>query len=510
MNKKLIIAGLLMAFLWFCAANLTRGFSYQTADFLNNLSGYHFSEQIDKTVNGFYYEINNSEMPTEIFLAVFFVIFVIYLVIIALIQKSSLQKYSIGIIIFFAVLFRVVMLPTEPVHENDFYRYIWDGKSTIHGINPFKYAPSDLYMYENRMTEDFYDPYYDVMLKGRNFDGTDIKEIETLIEQKEASPVFYHRIGHWQVPTIYPPVAQLIFGAIMAVNQHSIFWMKLVFVLFDLAVILILLQLLRLLNLNPALSLIYAWSPLVVKEIANSGHYDSIPIFFMMAAVLFAVKGRGLTAAAKLALATLSKFFALLLYPVLMRPFRVKDLCLFSGICVGLYVPFFLWNQTGVAQVFEGLNTYNSDWSYNSSIFAGVYHLLGALSPKFTDSLIPAKVLCGILLGGVVLKTALSQMSTSMDKIKGCFTVIAALFLINPVGDPWYYCWLVPFLCFLPRGSWILLSGLLMVSYLNFQSELLITQVNLGGIPLLSWIIYLPFAGYFLFEKIRRRGSAEI
>jgi hypothetical protein len=37
-------------------------------------------------------------------------------------------------------------------------------------------------------------------------------------------------------------------------------------------------------------SLAYAWCPLAVKEVANTGHLDSIPVFLTVLAVHFGVK----------------------------------------------------------------------------------------------------------------------------------------------------------------------------------------------------------------------------
>ena len=46
-------------------------------------------------------------------------------------------------IIGFAILFRLTLLPHDPVATDDIYRYVWDGKVAAEGINPFRYAPSD-------------------------------------------------------------------------------------------------------------------------------------------------------------------------------------------------------------------------------------------------------------------------------------------------------------------------------------------------------------------------------
>ncbi|MCG8692392.1 MAG: hypothetical protein MI806_14385, partial [Minwuiales bacterium] len=39
------------------------------------------------------------------------------------------------------LVMRAVMLPSTPILEDDFYRYLWDGAVTSHGINPYAHAP---------------------------------------------------------------------------------------------------------------------------------------------------------------------------------------------------------------------------------------------------------------------------------------------------------------------------------------------------------------------------------
>jgi hypothetical protein len=70
---------------------------------------------------------------------------------------------------------------------------------------------------------------------------------------------------------------------------------------------------------------------------------------------------------------------------------------------------------------------------------------------------------------------------------------MAGLFILNPVGDPWYFTWVIPFLCIFPYKSWILLSGLLVFSYINFRMDLVLVYWEFMDIPAVSWAIYLPF-----------------
>lgn len=46
-----------------------------------------------------------------------------------------------GLVLGFALLFRVVLLWSDPIQEDDFYRYLWNGKVVASGLNPYRFAP---------------------------------------------------------------------------------------------------------------------------------------------------------------------------------------------------------------------------------------------------------------------------------------------------------------------------------------------------------------------------------
>jgi len=142
---------------------------------------------------------------------------------------------------------------------------------------------------------------------------------------------------------------------------------------------------------------------------------------------------------------------------------------------------------------FQGLTTYNQQWSYNSSLFALIYVTLENISSEMTQTLLPSKIVAGCLYLFWLTFLIIKKSKNDLDVIHKCFLAIAGLFIINPVADPWYFCWVIPFLCFFPYKSWYLLSGLLMLGYLNFHSNISIVDVRYWGISLISWITYVPF-----------------
>jgi len=509
MNKSLITIGTICALLWAWVTAMTFGISKPWCERVDHLTFGLFTEHVLKMQNGFYYDVSNNDMPTVVFLFIFFLIFVLVGWLILKLERTQTQKYSLGIIIFFAVLFRLILLPGVLIHENDIYRYIWDGKSSLTGINPYKYAPKDLSLYEQGRTGGYYDEDNDVFVRGKDFTDHDKTNLDVLLHQRDQNRVFYDRIGHWEVPTIYPPVVQLLFMIPVMMNGDSLVVMKVFFSLFDLGVLFLVIALLKHFGRNPCFSLIYGWSPLVLYEFANRGHYDAIPIFFTLLGLLLYVKRSRMVAFGVIALAALTKFFSGFLVPILWRPFKARYLMIFAGIMIVFYVPYFIWDQAGVGGVFQGLMTYNEEWSYNASVFKVIYLSLKSFMPGWADTYIPAKVIVGILYLIVLGFLSLRGSRDDLEVVRKCFWAIAILFIINPVADPWYYCWVMPFLCLFRYRSWYLLSGLLVLSYLNFQSEMPMVGMKFWGFSFIGGMIYVPFYGYWIWEILRGKLNAS-
>ena len=72
----------------------------------------------------------------------------------------------------------------------------------------------------------------------------------------------------------------------------------------------------------------------------------------------------------------------------------------------------------------------------------------------------------------------------------GLEKLISLVFLLSPIQNPWYLCWVVPFLCLFPLRSWILLTGLVGLYYLDFYFDYQEIQSWTKWTP---WFEYLPF-----------------
>lgn len=183
-----------------------------------------------------------------------------------------------GLLLAFAVVFRVIQLATTPILEIDLRRYLWDGRVALEGVSPYRYSPEQALADPHAAT----DPVQ--------------RRVIALAHRTEANHRIVEGVHYPHFTTIYPPVSQWVFAATVAMIPESasmdahIFAMKAALTLFDLGVALVLYQLLRLLQMPSGWLAAYAWNPLVLKEVANSGHLDSIAVFFATLCVYWLVQ----------------------------------------------------------------------------------------------------------------------------------------------------------------------------------------------------------------------------
>lgn len=360
-----------------------------------------------------------------------------------------------------AALSRLVLVPAAPSLSTDIHRYLWEGRAIVHGFNPFATAPAD--------------PALEA-LRDANYGGVSHKDMET----------------------IYPPLAQGVF-ALGALLDSTISFLKLLFVLFDVGTVLVLMALLRLRELDPARSLIYAWNPLVIIETGHSGHVDAVGIFFLVLGLflLLRPRGNGGRAAAFVSFVAsfLSKYAAAVLVPWFAARRRYLPWLAFAAVAAATgFLPF-----AGAGdRMFASLRTYSMEWQFNGLAF----RMLTAL----WDEPLLARRLLVLAAGVAVVVQALRQ----GDVVRYAFFAVACVLLAVPTLYPWYVLWVVPFLCVFPNRAWMLFTALVFVSYLIWPIS---EQTGQWRLP--AWALaleYAPFLALLVFDawRHRRRQAGEV
>ena len=384
--------------------------------------------------------------------------FIVYAVAVLYHVRSSTppDRRLLWLVLAVAILCRVILLFSPPSLSDDIYRYLWDARMQFQGINPYEHAP----------------------------DSEDIAHLRD---------DYHSGINNKDVPTVYPPLMQAAF-VVAGYLWYSPTSMKIFFTLCDVGVILLVMVLLRRRNLPEERVLIYAWNPLVLVEIAGSGHNDSLAVAFMLAALLAADGHRPTRAVAWLSLSMLAKWFTVMLVPVFFRKFRSpKPFWILPVLVFVFYLPYL---DAG-PRLFSGLLVYGDKWRFNDSVFSILFYL--------TDSLNVSKVIVAAIFAGLVAYCAVRI----SDPVRSAYILLGAFLVLTPTVQPWYLVWIIPFLCLYPNPAWILLSGMAALSY----------HVVIGFVLTETWyeetwvryVQYVPFYGlltaHALWSRTRRSAS---
>jgi len=372
------------------------------------------------------------------------------------------KNSTLIIIAVFAVSFRLIALSGDPLFDDDMHRYLWDGKVWSNGINPYFYPPSD----------------YQLMhLQDDNWGGVSFKH----------------------VPTIYPPLAQMIFRTSWELAPGNAIFLKGIFIFFDLGVLLFVAVILGLLKMPRSMFILYAWNPLVIKEFANSGHIDVVAIFFVMLFYLLSLKGLRSLSAIALGLAILTKLYPIVLLPVLIRYLKVRHFAIIGTVIFLGYLPF----RDAEELIFEGLFTYARFWEFNDS----GYVLISSMLRPFTGyyhAIAKGGIIVGLLIFGLWQSRASAQDDTS--RLKAIFLIIGALLVFSPTVDPWYIIWIIPFICFFPNMGWLVLSGSSVMAYCYYWQNMDFWWIRtVEYVPFYIFLIgsIVPFERYKHFKIFR-------
>ena len=234
--------------------------------------------------------VASTSRPFALFFALIFLGCVAYLVAVwrAVVQP---QEFRLKDILGVAILCRVLLIPSLPIQEIDLYRYLWDGYVVNQGISPYRYAPNQIKQAISEQASEFprlptLDNFQQPESDAEQLANPEVAALVAMCNQRPEVHRILDAVHFSELPTVYPPVSQAVFAiSVFSTPRHVSRYVRLVvlkswLILFDLATLLGILAILKQLAIPRSWAIVYAWSPLVLKEYANSGHLDTITVAF--------------------------------------------------------------------------------------------------------------------------------------------------------------------------------------------------------------------------------------
>jgi len=336
-----------------------------------------------------------------------------------------------------AILLRLALLPSPP--SDDVNRYLWEGELVLSGENPYS-APADDPQWESRR-----DIHWDAM-------------------------------NHRDRPTAYPPGIEWIMAATAAIHP-SLFSFKILALLGDLTTLLLLFALLRE-NCAPLRwAGFYAFNPVVLIAFAAEGHFDSLMVAAILAAVLAARKEKA-SAWLWLAAAIQIKLVCLILVPLFFTRKSIRSSWLMLPVLIIPTLPFL----TALPEWISGVRQFADSGDFNAPLFT--YLSITGLDPGVV------KILCAsaFLVSSAVICIARWR---GADLLRSALLMLGALLVCSPIVHFWYLTWLLPLVALRPSLAWTTASITIAGYFLAWHTEA--TEGWWGYRHGTAALIWLPF-----------------
>jgi alpha-1,6-mannosyltransferase len=213
-----------------------------------------------------------------------------------LLMKSNTITFSnlVGI----SILFRLIFLFATPNLSQDFYRFIWDGRIILEGLNPYLSLPESF--------------------------------IQQGINPIAEASVLYNGMGEMNGShyTNYPPLNQLCFLIAALFSSKSIFGsivvLRLIIILADIGILYFGKRILEKLQLPVKNIFWYVLNPFIIIEMTGNLHFEPVMLFFLIWGLYKLQQQKWIVAAILIACAVSVKLIPLLFLPLFYQWFTKR------------------------------------------------------------------------------------------------------------------------------------------------------------------------------------------
>jgi len=355
----------------------------------------------------------------------------------------QINKRNFKFLVFIAFLFRVVFFLAIPNLSQDFYRFIWDGRLILEGVNPYLFT-----------VESF--------ISNGEFPVAQAHELFAGMGKLNAS--------HY---TNYPPINQLCFVIAGLFAGKSILGsamvMRLLIIAADFGTLYFGKKLLERLKLPTYNIFWYILNPFIIIELTGNLHFEGVMIFFLVWSLYFLHSGKWKFAAFVLACSISVKLIPLMFLPLLFQKLGWKKsigfYCIVGIITILLFLPFY--SQ-------EFINNYTQTvalWFQNFEFNASLYYIareIGYLFRGYNEIAIIGKIISIIVVLFVLVITFFRKNKTMIELVTAMLLVLSFYYFTTTTVHPWYLATLLILSVFTKYKFPLVWSFVIILSYLAY------------------------------------------
>ena len=404
------------------------------------------------------------------------------------------NKNNFALLAGIALLFRFILLFTTPNLSQDFYRFIWDGRMLLEGLNPYLSLP------------------------------------ETFIQQQlfpvHEAQKLYEGMGELNGShyTNYPPLNQLCFLIAALFASKSIFGaviiLRLIIILADIGILYFGKKLLEKLGLPIQHIFWYILNPFIIIELTGNLHFESLMLFFLIWSFYQLQQKKWFFAAVLLACSISVKLIPLLFLPLFFQWFTpqkgtlkkpswlflfegIKKLTVFYALVIStiilLFLPFYA--DTLVSNYLNSVGLWFNNFEFNASFYY-VFRALGYWISGYNQIAIIGQIIPVLTVLFLIFITFFKENKTLKQLITACLFGLSFYYFTTTTLHPWYLATLILLAVFTKYRFPMVWSLVIVLSYSAYQNETY--QENLGFIFLEYIIVY----GFLIWELLPKRKQS--
>ena len=382
------------------------------------------------------------------------------------------QKIKESWLSYLAVLFRLLFLLAIPNLTQDFYRFVWDGRLILEGLNPYLHTPNELMESSIGL----------------------FPQMNTLYEGMGALSAKHY--------SNYPPVHQMPFIIAAFISKHSILGsivvLRLILISADLGILVFGKKLLKKLNKPTRTMYWFILNPLVIIELTGNLHFEGLMLCLFIMSLYFIHSKKWHMAAVVMALSIAVKLVPVLSLPLFLNKLGWKKSVLFysvtAAVFIILFIPFFSF---GLLENFSAtIGLWFSNFEFNASVY---YFLKGTLENINGVSVINSM---GIIVACVVtLQTSyllLKKKKETSQIILTILWILSGYYFISTTVHPWYIISLLLLSVFTNYKFVLVWSYTLILSYIAYN-EFSVEECN--SILIIEYTPVILMLGWELYSK---------
>ncbi len=401
-------------------------------------------------------------------------------------------KSNTQFLTYLAFGFRAVFILAIPNLSQDFYRFIWDGRMILEGINPYLFT-----------VESF--------ISQGDFPVAEAQALRAGMGALNAS--------HF---TNYPPINQLCFtiAALFAGKSilGSVFVMRLLIIAADFGTLHFGKALLEKLNIPIYNIFWYILNPFIIIELTGNLHFEGVMIFFLVWSLYLLYIGKWQFAALVLALSISVKLIPLIFLPLFFQWFMKRNdknketstvlnftrLIVFYAIIIMttllLFVPFY--SSEFIHNYSKTVALWFQNFEFNGSIYY-IAREIGFLFRGYNEIAIIGTVTPILVILFVLIITFFRRNRTPIALITAMLLVLSFYYFTTTTVHPWYLATLLILSVFTKYKFPLVWSFVIILSYLAY------VNLNKADKSENLWLITLEYAvvyGVFIWEVFIKKA----